>query len=102
MLIISKSPHVHALFLMAAACYFMPVLASQEFIAFETKDELQIAVNEYCNEDTFFNQTTYGWVVSLPTISRMLKKYRNEALIDILDGFSYSNDQQQFVHLFHS
>jgi hypothetical protein len=61
MLIITKRPRDLALSLMAAACYFMPVvLSQQEPIAFETTDQLKTAVEEYCSSSDTFDPAKYG------------------------------------------
>jgi hypothetical protein len=44
--------------LIAAASYFMPIVESA-VTAFETRDELKVAVDQYC-DGTFDANSTYG------------------------------------------
>jgi hypothetical protein len=58
-MIITKSPRVLlSLFLMTAGSYFTPVVASA-FTPFENRDELEVAVDQYC-DDAFDSISKYG------------------------------------------
>jgi hypothetical protein len=60
-MIITKSPRVLlSLFLMTAAgSYFTPVVASA-FTPFGDRDELKVAVDQFCGTNTFDPNSKYG------------------------------------------
>ena len=61
-MILSRSPHILSLFLIAAANSFVtPVVVESAAVApFETREELQAAVDQYCGGTFFGAKLTYG------------------------------------------
>jgi hypothetical protein len=58
-MILSRSPHVFSLFLIAAASYFVTPVVESANLQFETRDELKTAVDQYCG-GTFDPISAYG------------------------------------------
>jgi hypothetical protein len=60
-MIITKSPRVLlSLFLMTAGSYFTPVAVASPFTPFGDRDELKVAVDQYCDDNNFDFNSTYG------------------------------------------
>ena len=93
-MIITKSPHVLlSLFLMAAGSYFTPVVASA-YTLFGDRDELKIAVDEFCG-NTFDSNSTYGWVDSC-----LFRLQASGSLNEVFQLRKKEREKDVYFHLF--